>query len=128
MASTPGFASTVINGSVQVSSSASTSYTSPAAAVIILSAGTSGTKVDEIRLVGTGTTVAGNLNIFAYDGAAYWIIDTVVVPVITPSTTVGAWVWSKPYPNLILQSGWSLRIASVQANQLVCASAFGGSF
>lgn len=128
MASTPAFAATPLNGSVLVSASASTSYTAPAAPVTILTAGESGAKIDEIRLTGTGTTVAGNLNIFLYDGATYWIIDSVVVPVVTPSTTVAAWVWSKAYPNLVLLSNsWSLRIASVQANQLVCASAFGAS-
>lgn len=127
MAASPGFAATVLNGSVQISSSADSSYTAPTHAVVLVTAGTSGTKIDEIRLVGTGTTVAGNINIFAYDGSTYWIIDSIIVPAVVPSTTVAAYVFAKAYPNLVLENGWSLRATSVQASQLICASAFGGS-
>jgi hypothetical protein len=127
MASTPGFASTILNGSQVLSATADASSTAPTHTVTLVTAGASGSKIDEIRLVGTGTTVTGLINIFAFDGSTYWIIDSVVVPVVTPSTTVANWVWSKSYPNLILASGWSLRVTGTATNQLVCASAFGAS-
>ena len=128
MAASPAFAATVNNGSVLLSSTADASYTAPTHAVVVLTAGASGSKIDEVRLTGTGTTVTGLINIFAYDGSTYWLIDSVVVPVVTPSTTVAAWVWTKSYPNLVLKSGWTLRCSTTATSQLACASAFGGDF
>lgn len=128
MAATPGFAATPLNGSVLLSATADASYLTPTHSVLVVTAGSSGAKIDEIRLVGTGTTVTGLINIFAYDSSTYWLIDSVVVPVVTPSTTVAPWVWSKAYPNLILLSNsWSIKVSTTATNQLVCASAFGAS-
>jgi hypothetical protein len=129
MATSPQFAGTPLNGSVLLSATADASFTAPTHSVLVVTAGASGSKIDEIRLTGTGTTVTGLINIWAFDSSTYWLIDSVVVPVVTPSTTVAAWVWSKSYPNLILLSNsWSIKVSTTATSQLVCASAFGGSF
>jgi hypothetical protein len=128
MAQQPQFAGTVLMGAISVSASADTSYTAPTNAVTVVSAGTSGSKIDEIDFQGTGTTIAGTITVFLFDGSIYHLYDNVPVPAVTASTTVIAWRLSKTYANLVLLSGWSLRCATTVASQLVKVSAFGGSF
>ncbi len=128
MASTPQFAGTVLMGAASVSSSADTSYTAPTHAVSIVAAGASGSKIDEIRFQGIGTTLAGTITVFAYDGSTYHLIDCVNVPAVTASTTSAPWQYVKQYANLVLANGWTLYAATTVASQLVKVSAFGGSF
>jgi hypothetical protein len=128
MATSPAFAATPNVGSTPLSSSADSSYTAPSHAVTIFTPGASGGKVDEVRFVGTGTTVAGNINIFLYDGTTYHLIDQILVPAITPSTSTPAWTFVKPYANLVVPASWTLVATSIQASQLVNVSALGGSF
>lgn len=128
MAASPAYAGTVLMGAAAVSASADTSYTSPTHAVLLVSAGSSGSKIDEIDFQGIGTTVAGTISVFLYDGTNYHLRDSVIVPAVTASTTSPPWQLSKPYANLVLASGWSLYVASTVASQLVSVGAFGGSF
>jgi hypothetical protein len=128
MATTPAFAATPNNASAQISSTADTSYTNPANAVTLFTAGSSGSKVEEIRMVGTGTTVAGVVNVFRKNGSSYYMFDSFVITVVTPSTTQDPFRASKTYANLILKSGDSIVASSWAANQLVCGSGFGGDY
>lgn len=126
----PNFAGAAVNvGSVVVSSSADTSYTAPTHAVTIVTGGTNGTKVSEIRVIGTGTSVLGVLNIFLYDGTTYHIVDSIAIPAVTASTTAVGLVLSKTYPGLIVPSAtWTLVAATTVASQLLNVTAFGGNF
>jgi hypothetical protein len=126
MAAAPAFAATPNNASAQISATADTSYTSPANTVTIFTAGASGSVVNEIDMTATGTTVAGVINVFRKNGANYYILDSFVVPVVTPSTTTAPYRASRTYPNLVLKSGDTLVASSWASSQLVCASAFGG--
>lgn len=128
MAVAPAFAATPNNGANQLSATADTSYTSPTHAVTIFTAGASGSKVEEIDMVGTGTTVAGVINVFRVNGSNFYMLDSFVVPVVTPSTTVAPYRSTHTYASLILKSGDSIQASSWAASQLVCASAFGGDF
>jgi hypothetical protein len=107
-----------------------TSLTAPTNVTTLGSAGANGTQVNEIVAQAVGTTVAGVLNIFAYDGSAYHLVDQLIVPAQTSSTTAPAWRASRSYFNFILPSGWSLRIAQTLAgNQsMIMVTAFGGDF
>jgi hypothetical protein len=96
--------------------------------VTIFTAGGNGGKVEEIDLVGAGVTVAGVVAIFYYDTSSYWLIDNFVVPVVTPSTTIAPFRISRTYANLILAATHTLVATSWASNQLITASAFGGSF
>ena len=129
MATTPQFASTALVGSAVVSSSADTSYTAPTHSTSIVTGGTNGSKIDEIRYQGTGTTVAGTLTIFLYDGSTYHLVDVINVPAVTASTTAAPWQYIKPYANLVIpSSSWSLVVSSTVGSQLVNVTATGGSF
>lgn len=126
MATQPNFTSTAHVGSIVLSSTAETSYTAPTHAVAVFVAGGSGSKVYEIDYVGTGTTLAGIVQLYLFDGAAYHAFDSFVISAVTPSTTQAPFRQAVPYPNLILPSGWTLYAASFVASQLINVVALGG--
>ncbi len=128
MAANPDFASTPLVGSATLSATADSSYTAPTHAVSVVSAGASGSKIEEVRFVGTGTTVAGVVVLYLYDGTNYHVYDSVVVTVVTPSTTQGPFEQVNAYPNLELPNGWSLYATSFVASQLINVVATGGSY
>lgn len=139
MASSPGFAATVQVGSATAAATAATSLTNPNTnnALLVTSAA-AGTRIDEIRYQALGTTVAGLINLFVYDGATYHLIDQVTVSAITVNVsgvtpfgaTSMAWQTSRQYQNLVLKSGWSLYFTqSVAGNvSLFRVTAFGADY
>jgi hypothetical protein len=130
MATAPAFAATPICWSGLVPATADTSLTAPTNATALGTAGASGTQINEIVCVGVGTTVAGVVNIFAYDGSTYHLVDFFIVPAYTSSTTVGAWRASRTYQNFWLPANtWSLRCTVTVASDqsMVKVTAFGGS-
>lgn len=108
MSASPAFASTPAVGSIALSGF-DTSLTAPSTAVTVVSGGSSGTKVEEIILQGTGTTVAGLCNIFLHDGSTYHLIDQVTVTAVTSTTTAVAFRAVRNYANLLVKNGWTLR-------------------
>jgi hypothetical protein len=130
MGATPQFSSTVLVGHATPSATADANYgaVQPTHAVLMVTGGTNGTKIEEIDVVGSGVTVAGNMNIFMYDGVTYWLLDTFLVTVITPSTTVSPYFSAHTYSNLLVPSGSFLYISSAVASQVAIVNAFGGSF
>ncbi len=130
MASTPSFAATPILGAGLVHATLDTSLTAPTNVTSLFTAGASGTKVEEIVFQGVGTTVAGVVNVFAYDGTTHHLVDQVLVSAVTSSTTAVAWRAVRQYTNLVLPSAsWVLRVTNtVSGNQsLIKVSAFGAS-
>lgn len=129
MATAPQYAATPVNGAALLGS-AETSLTSPTGTSTILTAGASGTKIEQITFQAIATTVNGLVYVFLHDGSAYRLFDSVVVPVVTLSTTVAPWSNTEFYDNLFLKSGWSLRCSqSIAGNaSLIVCHAFGGDF
>ena len=130
MATNPAFAATVNTGSGLVNATLDTSLTAPTNITTIFTAGASGSKIEEITMVGVGTTVAGVVNIFRYDGATYHLIDQVLVSAVTSSTTAIAFYNTKKYINLFLKNGDTLRVTNtIAGNQsLIKVTAFGEDF
>lgn len=123
-AATPRVASAIASGTLD------TSRTAPTNVATVFTAGASGSKIEEIVVQGLGTTVAGIGCLFLYDGSTYNLIDELLIIAVTASTTAQAYRWNKAYPNLILQSGWSLRFTQTIAGNvsLFKVTAFGGDF
>lgn len=126
MSQDPAFASTINNNSALLSAGAETDLQVPTKTATVITAGASGTKIEEVvvHMTSTGagglvaTTVAGLVYVFLYDGSTYHLYDTIAVTAVTASTTVAPFRSSKQYTNLILKSGWSLRCSqSVAGNQ-----------
>lgn len=127
MATDPAFAATPIVGTALLGN-AETSTTSPTTTSTVRTAGTNGTKIEEIVVQATATTVAGLVYIFLHDGSNYRLFDTFAVTVTTGSATAAPFRLSRTYLNLVMPSGYSLRISqSVSGNaNILVAAALGG--
>jgi len=130
MASGPAFAATPAVGSGLIPGTLDTSLTAPTNVTTILAGGTSATKVEEIVFQGVGTTVAGVVNVFLYDGSTYHLIDQVLVSAVTSSTTAVAFRTNRLYDNLLVKNNWSLRVSgTVSGNvSLIKVTAYGGDY
>lgn len=132
MSASPAFASTPNIGAALLGN-AETDLQVPTTTSVIVTAGASGTKIEEIVVQATksgslvNTTVAGLVYFFLYDGATYHLFDTVQVTAITGSATAAAFRSSNRYANLWLKTGWSLRVSqSIAGNaSILKCSAFG---
>lgn len=125
MATDPAFAATPNTGAALLGN-AETDLQAPTTTSVILTAGSSGTKVEEIVVQASksgslvATTVAGLVYLFLYDGSTYHLFDTITITAITASSTVPGFRQRNVYTNLYLKSGWSLRASqSIAGNASV---------
>ena len=117
MAADPVFAATPRCASVTTNGTADTSLTAPSNTATILTAGASGSKVDQLRFIQIiTTTAAGILNIFIHDGSAYNVFDQYVYGTGTVSTTSAPIPIDIVYNNLVLPTGYSLRVTNTVAS------------
>lgn len=108
----------------------------PTTTSTIITAGASGTKIEEIVVEASksgslvATTVAGLVYLFLHDGSTYHLFDTVAVTAITASTTTAPFRLARTYPNLWLKTGWSLRASqSIAGNaSILKVIGFGADF
>jgi hypothetical protein len=114
MATTAQYASTVQNASAQIST-ANTNRNGTGTIVSVMTGATNGTRIDDIYIVSTGTTTAGVVRLFISDGSNIRLWQEILVPAITPSTTVAVWSYTLLNQALILESGWSLQAATNNA-------------
>ena len=95
---------------------------------LLITAGANGTKVDAIRFVATGTSVAGVLTLWYYDGTTSRIHSEYIVSAVIPSTTAIGYVLETLFDNLQLPATHGLYLSSQVASQLVGALAIGGDY
>lgn len=130
MASSPAFAATPNVDSATASATLDTSLTAPTNTAVIFTAGASGSKVNEIRWYGLGTTVAGVINLFRKRSGTFHLIDQVLVSAVTSSTTAIAFREIRRYENLLLETGdtleFTVTVSGLQS--LIKGDAFGGDF
>jgi hypothetical protein len=103
MATDPQFATTPRLAQVQIST-ANTGRDGTGTLGTLIAGVATGTKIEEIRIVATGTTTAGMVRMFLDDGANIRLLDEFAVYAATPSGTVGAFQIARRYDNLILPS------------------------
>ena len=134
MATSPAYAATVDSGAVLLGA-VETSTQTPTTTSTVVSAGANGTKIEEIVVEASQTslvasTVAGLVYIFLYDGSTYHLFDTIAVTAVTASATVAPFRLSKVYNNLVLKNGWSLRASqSIAGNaSILKCHALGGDY
>ena len=134
MATSPQFAGTINRLGVAVKATADVAVATSGSAITptassfatAFTPGASGSKIEEIAFVGTGTTLAGLIRVYVYDGTSYWLRDTVLVTAISNSTTAVPWSQVNTYTNLELKSTDSLVVSSTVASQLVNVIVTGG--
>ena len=91
----------------------------------IITGAATGTEINDLVFVGTaaynsGTTIAGILNLWLYNGTTYTLYDSITVAAVAPTSSITPWRQTKSYNNLFLPSAsWSLVVTSTVNNQLV---------
>lgn len=89
--------------------------------------GASGTQVYTMVFQGYGTSLAGIINVWLYDGTNYYLIDQVKFLGVAGSTTANSERFVRSYESLLIPATtWSLRVSSAVASQKVVVTAFGG--
>lgn len=133
MGTSAQYASTPRIGSANLTT-ADTSLTAPTTVGTVLTAGSSGTRIDYIDIQGVATTTASIINLFIFDGTNYILWTQVPVIAVTSSTTAPAFqatLSSNVNANLmplILPTGYSLRAAVTVTQTGVRVTAQGGDF
>jgi len=79
---------------------------------------TNGAKVYEINWKSKGTSSAGMLSIWRYDGTTSFLMDELPIAGVTPSTTVASESNKKTYANLALKSTEALYCSVTVAQDL----------
>jgi hypothetical protein len=133
MSTSPQFASTPVVGSA-ILTTADTSLTAPTTVGTILTAGTSGTRIDYIEVMGVATTTACIVNLFIYDGTNYILWQQIPVLAVTTSTTTPSFtanLSSNSNANIMpltIPTGYSLRATVTVTQTGVRIIAYGGNF
>ena len=130
MAAAPQYAATPLAGAALISNAtADTSFSVPAHATTLVTAGSNGTKLTQIDLIPAGTISSGGVvvNLFLYNGTTYYLHESVLVPAVTPATQLAPAKQSYTYDNLVLPSGWFLVATETIATQPVQVNAYGAS-
>ena len=133
MATTAQYAATPRVASATLTT-ADTSLTAPTTVSTILTAGSSGTRIDYIEVIGVATTTACLVNLFIYDGTNYILWQQVPIIAVTSSTTAptyAAYISSNANANIMpltLPTGYSLRAAVTVTQTGVRVTAYGGDF
>ena len=134
MATSPAFAATINRGSVALSATADVAVATAGALITpttssfatVLTAGSSGTKVEEVVIVPTGTVTANTVRLYIKNGSNYYLRDVYNVPAWTNSTTAAPTPVVTTYTNLELISGDTLVVSCTVASQPLNAIATGG--
>jgi hypothetical protein len=131
---TPNFAVTPFVGVGQVLT-ASASRTAPTNTANVLTASSSGNRIERIVVTPTGSTIAAVVSLYLYNGSTYYLYDEMQVNANTASTTIpqsALTLEAVTAPNLmplLLPPTWNL-VATVSVSQpsAINVSAIGGGF
>lgn len=111
MASTPNFASTPRIGAVDVVT-ANTARDGTGTIATVITAAAAGTRIERMVFKATGDPADSVITVFLHDGSTYFLYDEIDInnPAAATTTSEG-YRFEKPYRDLILPSGWSIRAA-----------------
>jgi hypothetical protein len=126
MAADPNFAATPGTEVAQVTA-ANTARDGTGTVVTVLTAPASGTMVLRVVVKATGTTTAGMIRLFLYNGTNTRLYDEIPVLAITPTATVETFQAEVEYEDCILPNGWELRATTHNA-ETFNVIAFAGDF
>jgi hypothetical protein len=125
MADFAAFAATPATAQVQIAT-ANTARDGTGTLGTVLTAGTNGSRIDELVICAAGTTTAGVVRLFVYDGTNTRLMQELLIPAVTPSTTVAAYYLKLTNLNLILKSGWALKAGTNNAETFNIIATFAG--
>lgn len=127
MSITASYAATPNDNGVTIST-ANTNRDGTGTIGTLITAGATGHRVDDVYIAATGTTTAGVIRMFHYDGTNNRLIQEILVQAITPSTTVQ--VWSARLTNLgiVLKNTHALKFSTHNAETFNVVETRGGDF
>jgi hypothetical protein len=125
MASAPIFAATPRCSAVSISTAAANNRTGTSASTIF-TAGSSGSRIEEVRMKAQGTTTAGTVRFYVHNGTSFFILTEQAYGANTVSGSNPSLEYTIQFTNLILPSGYSLR-ANIESGTWDI-TAFGGDF
>lgn len=125
MSSNANYAATPRTAVAQLST-ANTARDGTGTIVTVFTAGASGSRVDDLLITATATTTAGVVRLYIHDGTTARLWREVLVSAVTPSTTVSPFSATLNNLGLVLQSGYSLRASTNNAETFnVCVTRAG---
>lgn len=130
MATSAQYAATVRNAYTQIST-ANTSRDGTGTTALLVEGGANGSRIDDIRIQAAGTTTAGVVRFFLSldNGTTKRLIREVLVPAVTPSTTVEAWgVTLTDQAILLASASAELYVSTNNAETFNVAVLRGGDF
>lgn len=134
MATTAQYATTPKIGAAAMTTG-DTSRTSPTTVATVFTAGSSGSRIDKLTFIGTGTTTATMARWWIYTGSVYFLIAEIPIAAVTPSTTNPTFtinlnsVLNYDILPIILPNGYSIRATiNDTTSGGVNAIAYGGDF
>ena len=130
MATSPQFVTTAKIGAANVST-ANTNRDGTGTIATVFTAGSSGSRIEEVVFKATGDPADSVVTVFLHDGTNYFLFDEVDLgDPAAASTTVAGYRLARTYDNLVLPSGWSLRAAITVAltSGVIVVIALGGDF
>ena len=96
---------------------------------LLFTPGANGSRVDQITFTATGTTLAGIMDVWLYDGTNSQLLQEFAVTVVTPNTTTTVGYTSTlNFTNLTLPSTHAIYVSSQVASQLIGAVCQGGDY
>lgn len=133
MNATPVFVQSPLVGSATLTSptpiTSRANITGTTGLVALTPTSTNGKRIDWIRVVGKGTTTAGYVTVWLYDGTTSKVIDEIAVSAATVSATVTPAKTDQSYTGngFNLQPSYQLYVSSTVAQDLN-VYAFGGDY
>ena len=126
MATSPNFAATPRFGGVSIST-ADTSRTAPTNVGTVFTAGSSGSRIDEVTITAAGTSTANVVRLFIHTGSTYYLLQEVLISAVVPGASVDSFTTTLTFNSLVLPSGHSLRATTNNA-ETYHVTAYGGDF
>jgi len=114
MAATPVFANTPVIGSAAIST-ANTNRDGTGTIGSVLTGSANGTKINEIRIKATGTTTAGMVRLYIFNGATNFLFLEQAIAAVTPSASVKTEEYTLTFDSLVLPATYQLRASTHNA-------------
>lgn len=128
MAISPIFIGTVKSPSVQVAT-ANTLRDGTGTLGTVYTAGASGARIDRINVTATGTTTAGMIRLFLYDGTNSRLISELPVIAITPAATTPSFSADIVFDQgMLMQATYQLRASTNNAETFNVTVTNGGDY
>lgn len=114
MSSAPQYAALVNTNAVQLTV-ANTARDGSGTLGTVYSAGTSGSRIDDIAIAATGATTSGMIRLFICSSTVNYLWKELLVAANTPSASNPAWKTELTDLALLLESTWSLKASTNNA-------------